>query len=343
MKNIFFMKCLVVMTFILNSIFFCQCKKEKINDIIIEKIIFKTAQPTDICFFDKNIGFISGSFEASIGAAVIARTSNGGLTWTLFPLIIDNEPATIVRSISVISPDTLVATYSTPNNAGICVSGDSGITWKDLSDFSFVNKVSYTGLKFLNSNTGFVCNGNILKTKDRGTNWSTVYNNEGMFGVGNIFFKSDLVGYSYGSFITEGTAQSLILKSMDGGENWIEIKIKNECVTFLCFENEMEGLSFTNNNKIFRTIDGGQNWALIANLSQNGGSMYYSAATNDGIVVYSTGNSIYKTENGFKRISKIYTSLNPNSDLTIKTISPSEGVFFVLTSKHSIIKVELKE
>ncbi|MEO8514536.1 MAG: hypothetical protein ABI543_13325, partial [Ignavibacteria bacterium] len=155
-------------------------------------------------FPSSQIGIIVGY------TSLVLKTTNNGTNW-----------------VSVTNPgnqylyDVCFAGGTTAYSSGytkIIKTTNSGANW--ISTGAVPPKV-YTGIYFLNENTGWVC-GNcdtILKTTNGGTNW-TIYSNNLFNNENNtdIQFVNSLVG-----FVTGFKNDGYILRSINGGVNWATI------------------------------------------------------------------------------------------------------------------------
>ena len=322
------------------------CKKDhqSLSASIQEIGVFQEAQPTDICFIDEKIGFISSSIEPNLGSASIATTIDAGISWKIFPVIVDNEPTSIIRSVSAKSIKDIYATFNTKNNfCGICKSLDGGISWKSIFKTNIIQP--YTGLLVREKNI-FVCrgNGDILKSIDDGISWKIVYKYENFFGgIGNPFFTSDNIGFAYGGYVGDGGSNATnsfgtLLKTTDAGETWIELHSISEFITSLTFKNDNEGYAFTFNNKVYKTVDGGSNWTKIKDLS---GGYFASVLINNNIYYANGGSNLYQSDTNFENIKQIYSSVI-GTNYYLKSIKTSENSALFLSDRQSLLKLTIK-
>jgi len=323
--------------------------KESISEEIIEKKIFLTASPLDVSFVDKNVGFIAGSceFDFSPKVAVVGKTTDGGDTWDVIPVMFDQEKSTIIRSIYALNEDTVFATFTSVFEAvtdhGICIGTNGGITWNKLYSFNYGS--TYSGVVFIDKNCGFIIgNGDIYKTGTGGIEWSKVYEYVGMFGAPrDIISPSEQVGYAYGFSSGDNYVYSTLVKTADGGNTWRKLpSIKNDAISSLVFANELIGYAFTINNYVYKTIDGGESWDLLNNLLKYGGASYYSAVIVGSVIYFGSGPSLFRTDNNFKTVRKIFTSADLNTILSVKAVQTDTNRIIFLSSNQSIIIVSIK-
>ena len=179
----------------------------------------------------------------------IARTSNGGTTWT---------------QITIPSKNTMMDLTEKPNGeffmsggGGSILKSTNGTSWTIASEGLF--KGMLNDMCFAANNTIFACgeNGTIVKSTDNAGSWTKLNSgtNEKLWGIsstpsGNLF--------AFG-------VNKTVLKSTNGGTTWTnsntgfdkdeanqgEIKFLNDNVGFIAFDG------------IFKTTDGGKTWKKV--------------------------------------------------------------------------------
>jgi hypothetical protein len=132
--------------------------------------------------------------------------------------------------------------------------GNSWITFSLPIDFPAVYPKK---IQFVDSQNGYIIAGGrnlgvLLKTTDGGQNWSIIDLNTYKCPMGMFFLNND-TGFIAGS--------NLFVKTMDGGETWINLKKDNLFKSFfgVNFKNDKEGI-VTLSNEYFKTTDGGITW-----------------------------------------------------------------------------------
>jgi len=305
---------------ILPGIILTNCQKEDEKEIITEQQVFSSAQPTGISFANKNVGFISGSYEEDYGTAVIAKTVDAGLSWEVIPVFFGSEPIAQVRSIYATCKDSVYVTYSAVDTHGVCFSQDGGVTWSRLA--TLPGPMSYSNLLLTKPKTGFLCGGgSIFKTGNGWTDWEEVLANRELGGIQKFFFTDGLVGYAYGGLRYDDVEAGYLFKTTNGGDQWFQLDGLNECLTCIIFINHNVGYAFTFDNNIYKTDDGALHWTLLKNITGIGSS-YYEAFIVSNVVYFGSGPSLFKTDNNFETISKIYTSPNTDTFLSLKSAQP---------------------
>lgn len=232
--------------------------------------------------------------------------------------------------------------------------------------------VDYTGVHFLNKDTGWACgaSGTIIKTIDGATSWKTAltpstetllkirsYNYNVVIAVGynglllrstdggNVFNQVtiDITGDIWGlQMINDsvgwacGTKNSLI-KTTDGGVSWKVFSIPEYMSNFwsLEFMNENYGFIAGEGGKIFKTIDGGKNWSIIQLKNQN---PFYCVSIFDSLHISAGGpgaNIVYSSDAGISW-SMADTNLTHSPVNSIKYVSVDTG--YILISYAGLLK-----
>ena len=146
---------------------------------------------------------------------------------------------------------------------------DGGYSWSTYS-IPIDYPVYPMKIQFTDSQTGYVIAGEnnlgiLLKTTDGGQNWNTIDLNTLDCPMG-MFFLNNNIGFI--------TGKDLFVKTMNGGETWVNLKKDNAFKYFLGvnFKNDNEGIVTATNGEYFTTSDGGTTWnssSSIYYLSEN--------------------------------------------------------------------------
>jgi gliding motility-associated-like protein len=201
----------------------------------------------------RGLTFLKGDkkYGWAVGGRKLLYTTNKGITW--------NE-------VEAANQNSFNSVYFSTNNNGWIV-GDGANTFRSTgSNLSPWGAIGGAGpdlrkLFFINENRGWVVgdNGRLLRT-DNGSAVSVQWGYKGVNTTDkyrDVFFIDENIGWVAGQRNLEG----LVLRTMDGGENWDAIKIPS--VTSL------QGVQFINKDTgwvvgwdgaIYRTDDGGINW-----------------------------------------------------------------------------------
>jgi len=188
---------------------------------------------------------------------------------------------------------------------------DGGQSWDDISGFSHYRLSS---MYFLDSDNGWASDGyTIYRSSDSGDTWEELkyqFRSISIIDSNNIFVSGN----------TEKTPYiSVILKSVDGGNNWNSVGPNATGIIFSsCFIDSANGWFVGTNPDIIRTTDGGSSW--ITNYSSQSNTLYDVEFINKriGWAVGESGTIIKSTDGG---INWIPQNIDPTLDLsTIEVI-----------------------
>lgn len=167
------------------------------------------------------------------------------------------------------------------NNLGVIVGGtrlsaritqNGGKNWKEVNFSRFAN--SFQSVDFSGNNIFIVgANNYIYKSEDFGKNWSvfdTKYffkENQSRYQKFN-YYKIRFLTEKIGFIVGEHERHSVILKTIDGGENWKIIKSKNlpkneKGISDIAILSADELIITTLSGKCYKSINGGINWQLL--------------------------------------------------------------------------------
>lgn len=221
---------------------------------------------TEAEFINENTGWVSSRsynlFKTTNGGANLVRITN-------FPSPVPGG----LECIHILNDQFIYGCGRYDALANFVKSNDGGSTWttKSLEQMA-------TGLRdcyFFDENRGLVagCLGTgsnrksvILYTSDSGLNWNTVYlGNRELESVQKISFIDNLTGYASVERIT--FPEKFVLKTTNGGLNWVELTFPNFHEHGIGFINANTGWIGGDYNPTYGTTDGGQTW-FNANIGQ---------------------------------------------------------------------------
>ena len=146
---------------------------------------------------------------------------------------------------------------------------DGGVSWIPLG-WPLVQGGLFTDLSIINNNTMIGCNitpAKILNTSNGGTDWHLLYDassKTSFFNYLEMFDNSS--GIAMGDALND-TSDALLLKTTDGGQNWISIDnnliggISGDANRRIDFVNKDVGYFYdTYTHKLFKTTNGGNVW-----------------------------------------------------------------------------------
>jgi photosystem II stability/assembly factor-like uncharacterized protein len=165
---------------------------------------------------------------------------------------------------------------------------------------------TFDNLFFTSVSEGYMSNGaSILKTTDGGLNWVMQFNDpiSGYAGMGSIFFIDSNTGFAIeGAMYSSWGGHSLVLKTTDGGANWVGIDTSDYYLKSVFFTDISTGYivgGYLNSSGgdeyhvIWKTTDGGNHW--ITQLDEKGDTLY-SIYCVDANTCYAVGGSDASTE-----------------------------------------------
>ena len=180
--------------------------------------------------------------------------------------------------------------------AYVIKSSDSGATWQRIDMSAYASAL--VEVLFTDENTGFASGNNatgavILKTTDGGATWSTIYNGTT---AGDYVWKLQILASNpnvmFGSVESVAPNSGKMLKSIDGGVNWVSKNAPEPEVQAVGFVDENHGWMGGHDTGFYETTDGGDTWTNTT-VGSNLNRIFF--VTND--VAYACGTTIYKMTN----------------------------------------------
>lgn len=265
-----------------------------------------------ISFVDENTGFISG--ENGNQDAIMIKTTNGGLSWSL--TFFDEDVMALSAVCFVNSEIGYTAGYFGAINTSIFKTADGGTSWKRQL---FINNAqNYTCFDFINPDTGYVVGNNIIrKTIDGGLNWVSQ-----PFGTVSYLSSVDFInadsGYAVG-------VDGRIIKTINGGATWVTMPSTLGFGSFMsvCFVNQDTGFMVgyrqtgpgTGYSLIYKTTDGARTITPINTGSTTILRSVFFTNENTGYIAGTYG-KILKTVNG----GETWTAQNSGTTEELKKI-----------------------
>jgi len=132
-----------------------------------------------------------------------------------------------------------------------------------------------------------VSSGNVWKTKNRGTNWTPIFDDYGSYSIGAVTVDSlhpDVIWIGTGENASQRSAGygDGIYKSVDGGDSFrhmglagsehigdILVDPRNSDVVYVAAQGPL--WSSGGDRGLFKTVDGGESWELVLYVSENTG------------------------------------------------------------------------
>ncbi|NRD21097.1 T9SS type A sorting domain-containing protein [Winogradskyella eckloniae] len=256
----------------------------------------------NIEFLNESIGFI-GTLNGTV-----FKTIDGGINWTEIENISPNPNA--ICGLSTIGTSTIYGCGAYFSPAHIIKSTDSGDTWTFIDMSSYADAL--VEILFTDENTGYVAGKNedgalILKTTDGGLTWTALYNSnipgEYIWKIQTLEQNPDFI---VGALQSVAPYNGKLIKSTDGGTNWLEFEATETDIQAVGFLSETHGWLGGHTTGFYETQDGGETWTNL-NVGNNLNRIYII----DESTAFAAGTTIYK-----------YTSESlTTSDLELDTTS----------------------
>lgn len=264
----------------------------------------------NIEFLDANIGFL-GTLSNRF-----YKTIDGGTTWNQVTNITPNPLA--ICGLDCVGATTIYGCGAYFSPAFIIKSTDSGATWQYIDMSAYANAL--VEIVFLDENIGYAAGKNdtgavILKTIDGGTSWTTLYNGsisgEYVWKLQILPSNSNVI---FGSIESVVPIPGKLVKTSDGGVNWITKDFPEVNVQAVGFLTENHGWMGGHTTGFHETTDGGNTW-VNTGVGSNLNRIFF---VNDN-VAFASGKTVYKMTNNLG-ISNFQEA--PRTDLNVR-VSPN--------------------
>ncbi len=230
------------------------------NGNIIQPMVFPGLN--DICFTDKNNGFITGAHGTFL------KTTDGGNTWQYQNLSTKYQKEEYQYFYSIFFTDSLTGwIVGGDYYAFILKTTDGGENWTEEANNNNEMMHHFYKTRYSNKssdNTGWIVGqfGMIYRTTDAGGNW--VPQRDKNYHFNSIYFVDEYNGWAVGD-------SGIILHTTNGRDNWdIQNSVESTLLSsvyaidtqnIFAVGSIIKGLSiYDRTGLIFRTINGGQTW-----------------------------------------------------------------------------------
>jgi photosystem II stability/assembly factor-like uncharacterized protein len=269
---------------------------------------------TDMCFWNSSTGWAS-SRDGSI-----MKTTNSGINFTA------NYTAPFFRKSSVFFVGPLYG-WTAGDSGRIAYTINGGINWSTLNSLSTSH---FKSIFFLTLNTGFVCgnNGIVYKSTNGGVNWSAL-NSLVTSNLNSVYFLNPDTGWVAGI--------NSILKTTNGGLNWINQYSSNASLNSIRFFNSFIGWSCGGNKMLYTNSGGIVNIKEISSLKPSMHKLYnnypnpFNPTTKIRIDLPDENTAILKVYDNLGRgvTTLLNRKLKPGTyDIEFNASSLSSGIYF---------------
>jgi photosystem II stability/assembly factor-like uncharacterized protein len=276
----------------------------------------------------------NGNIISIGGFGTIILSTDGGTNWNVTHKV--HDTTSYINSIFRVT-DNLI--FAGAHESRILRSTNAGLNWTVISRIGYM-LFNLKRIFFLNSTVGYVLFSNqVFKTTTGGFDWVLAGNLSQQ--CNDIYFTDINTGFAAGGIIVDNRALSWVLKTTNGGTNWLSLPVADiGPITKLQFLNSnvgyMSGLS-----SLHKTTNSGSNWtALISNPPGDQFKDFYFFNENTGYA--GTFTHFLKTSNGGLNWSSMlmpYYAFNTNSGIASMSFTDlSNGA--IILNEHIIASTE---
>lgn len=218
------------------------------------------------------LSFMNDSVGIATMVGTYAKTTDGGLTWSILSL-----PFSFSAIDIQLFNDSLA--FAVGNYGKIAKSTDGAVNWM-VTTLPAYPSATLESVFFINDSIGFISGktsvgaspGLILKTTDRGTTWSSSI--VGLAPLSKIIFVNDSVGFASDSYYGG------IYKTIDQGQNWYLVTSSGGIgLLNMSFPSDSVGYCTGRNGRILKTEDQGETW--MVQYSKSSYDLQFSSFTDE--------------------------------------------------------------
>lgn len=282
---------------------------------------------TDLSFGTTSVGYICGSM------GTLLKSTDKGDSWTKVRTDIQSS----LNCIQAIDDKNVYTArnelYHTP---------DGGTTWETSGPENSGSGIF--DLYFVNQSTGFITKNGVMKSTDAGKTWALKFDaaaDEEYYALNydQLQFLNETVGYCAGGKTYDGSSVGNMVKTVDGGATWINLKMTMSEITSFHFLDANNGFIFNFNQELWKTTDGGTTWTKVSSeVPDKYPDCYFINASK---IVLRTAKNIYHSVDGGLSWSKDFTLDTENGVLTnMKFVDSKTG--YVIGNDGFLARISLK-
>ncbi len=216
-----------------------------------------------IALQDSNTIWVAGSEGGSGHGLNVKRSTNAGVSWAWVDVGASYRTTTMYdMDFGSWSNGCVVGDYV------ILITTNGGATWTPATS-GVPASVSWYGVDFINSSTGWVCgaHSNLLKTTDGGQTWSPQASGTNQT-LQRVRFLDAQQGWACG--------YDTMLHTTNAGATWAlqVLPVTGNWWYDVAFVNSATGWVCGSNRRVCRTTDGGATWSSVANMTVASGSLF---------------------------------------------------------------------
>lgn len=293
-----------------------------------------TSNDLSSCYFvDENIGYAVGD------AGLIMKTSDGGISWRS----LNSGTKAWLKSVFFINELKGFCTGVDWNSFdGVLLSTENGGTTWDIRIFdSTYNTYKINQVFFIDPNIGFLTcyNGKLFKTINGGIDWE-YFDTELSFNFNSICFLDSNTGWIGGwNQSSGGEDNGIILKTFDGGNNWVIASYCPYSIISVSFASQSSGYA-VGPDGILKTSDGGQTWSSVYSTGGLYGLYSVFCQSADSATVIGSNGIIINTYDGGTNWDTIPSGTN--NDLFC-LFTGSEDAKFIVGEYGTVLKKNSNE
>ncbi|NUN10995.1 MAG: T9SS type A sorting domain-containing protein, partial [Ignavibacteriaceae bacterium] len=289
----------------------------------IDQSNFTTRDITDLVFINKNEGFALAASDDNSEKCFIYKTTNGGSNWN----VTEVTGIKIPEKLLIYNQNTWFVGGSDGNSGIILKTTDRGISWRKVTQNGLTGIVK--DILFTNYVNGYAVSGgssgSLYRTTNGGESWSHLYSHN-QSGFSRMFFQNDLNG-------TISTADSLILKTSDGGLSWQRYNVNFPINDFFMLDS-LNCWIASDSGSAYKSYDGGKTWNRYRpHFSARMLAIEFSDPHN-GIVTSMSGFAYRTADGGYSWITEFPNSGYPPTEISIA----GAGNIWVAGKRGRIIK-----